>query len=105
MNAKEDYAIRQSDAAVVAGFERLSGMILDRTSYEALQLADSLIWTVSNAVYDCFVGSRKPGYSDRKFVRDICDKLSQEPGIGDGRAVKALIYWAEKTLEECDGTE
>ena len=105
MDAKEDYAIRQSEATTVAGFEHLSKMISERLSHDALDLADTLLWTTSNSVYDCWMWGRKPNDVERKIVRDICDKLSQQAGIGDGKAVENLIKWAEKTMEECDGTE
>lgn len=105
MGSKEDYAIRQADAATVIGFEHLSRMISERISYDAIELADTLVWTTSNSVYDCWTWGRKPSDVDRKIIRDICDKLSQQAGIGDGKAVKNLIKWAEKTMEECDGAE
>lgn len=105
MGSKEDYAIRQADAATVIGFEHLSRMISERISYDAIGVADTLVWTTSNSVYDCWTWGRKPSDVDRKIIRDICDKLSQQAGIGDGKAVKNLIKWAEKTMEECDGAE
>ena len=105
MGSKEDYAIRQADAAMVIGFEHLSRMISERISYDAIDVADTLVWTTSNSVYDCWTWGRKPSDVDRKIIRDICDKLSQQAGIGDGKAVKNLIKWAEKTMEECDGAE
>lgn len=105
MGSKEDYAIRQADAATVIGFEHLSRMISERISYDAIDVADTLVWTTSNSVYDCWTWGRKPSDVDRKIIRDICDKLSQQAGIGDGKAVKNLIKWAEKTMEECDGAE
>ena len=105
MGSKEDYAIRQADAATVIGFEHLSRMISERISYDAIDVADTLVWTTSNSVYDCWTWGRKPSDVDRKIIRDICDKLSQQAGIGDGKAVKDLIKWAEKTMEECDGAE
>ena len=105
MGSKEDYAIRQADAATVIGFEHLSRMISERISYDAIDVADTLVWTTSNSVYDCWTWGRKPSDVDRKIIRDICDKLSQQAGIGDGKAVKNLIKWAEKTMEVCDGAE
>ena len=105
MDAKEDYAIRQSEATTVAGFEHVSRMISERLSHDALNLADTLLWTTSNSVYDCWTWGRKPNDVERKIVRDICDKLSQQAGIGDGKAVENLIKWAEKTMEKCDGAE
>lgn len=105
MGSKEDYAIRQADAATVIGFEHLSRMISERISYDAIDVADTLVWTTSNSVYDCWTWGRKPSDVDRKIIRDICDKLSQQAGIGDGKAVKNLIKWAEKTMEECDGAK
>ena len=105
MDAKEDYAIRKLDEATVAGFERLSRMISERLSHDALEVADTLVWTTSNSVYDCWTWGRKPDDVSRKIIRDICDKLSQQAGIGDGKAVENLIKWAEKTMEECDGAE
>ena len=105
MGSREDYAIRQADAATVIGFEHLSRMISERISYDAIDVADTLVWTTSNSVYDCWTWGRKPSDVERKIIRDICDKLSQQAGIGDGKAVESLIKWAEKTMEECDGAE
>lgn len=105
MENREDFAIRLADASIVAGFEHVSRMISERLSYDALDMGDTLVWTTSNSVYECWTCGRKPRDVDRKLIRDMCDKLSKQTGIGDGKAVENLIKWAEKTMEECDGTE